>query len=200
MTTTWFITGAGRGLGLHLAWAAADAGHRVVATGPDRARLGGVLGPDREDLMTLGFDLMDPADAQAAVTAAMSRFGAIDVLVHNASHARPAFAEDLEQTGLRAHFLADFFAAHQVTQAALPFMQAGGGGLIFHVAAAGAPGPAVTIAESGPIRTGLPAGMALSDPSPQKLARELVRLAGAPWPPLRCVADAPGAGPQHFLH
>ena len=39
----WFITGAGRGLGVDIAKAALAAGHAVVATGRDPAKLGNAL-------------------------------------------------------------------------------------------------------------------------------------------------------------
>ena len=39
MSKVWVITGAGRGMGLHIAKAALAAGHKVVATGrnPDKS-------------------------------------------------------------------------------------------------------------------------------------------------------------------
>ena len=200
MKTTWFITGAGRGLGLHLAWAAAEAGHRVVATGPDRARLTGVLGEDGADLLTLALDLTDPDAAQGAVAAAMRRFGAIDVLVHGASQARMASADQIEDTGLRAHFLADFFGAYNVTGAALPFMQAAGRGLVLHVSPEGAASPSATLVESGPFGRGLVAGTTFSGASPEQLARELVRLAGDEDEPLRLQSGTPANAMPKQLH
>ena len=38
----WLITGAGRGLGVHIAGAVLAAGHTVVATGRDAAKVGAV--------------------------------------------------------------------------------------------------------------------------------------------------------------
>ena len=40
----WFITGAGRGMGVDFAKAALAAGHAVVATGRDSARVSKALG------------------------------------------------------------------------------------------------------------------------------------------------------------
>lgn len=37
MTKVWFVTGAGRGLGINIARKALAAGHRVVATGRETA-------------------------------------------------------------------------------------------------------------------------------------------------------------------
>ena len=44
----WFITGAGRGMGVDIARAALAAGHAVVATGRDIARLSKALGTSGE--------------------------------------------------------------------------------------------------------------------------------------------------------
>lgn len=40
----WLITGAGRGLGIHIAKAAQAAGHAVVATGRDPGKVAAAVG------------------------------------------------------------------------------------------------------------------------------------------------------------
>jgi NAD(P)-dependent dehydrogenase (short-subunit alcohol dehydrogenase family) len=203
MKTTWFITGADRGLGRHLARAAAQAGHHVVAAGPDRARLNGVLGPDGERLHTLEFDLMDPSAAKAAIVAAMRRFGSIDILVHNASEARMASANELEERALKAHFLADFFSAHVITEAALPFLRAAGRALVLHVSPPGAADPMHTLVESNAVVDGfVPAAKTFSSHSQAELAQELLRLAADVPRTLPFEAGAPANGRPNgsFLH
>jgi NAD(P)-dependent dehydrogenase (short-subunit alcohol dehydrogenase family) len=83
----WFITGAGRGMGVDFAKAALGAGHAVVASGRDRDRdrVSKVLGQSN-DLLCVELDVTSRADAEAAVRAAMNRFGRIDVLVNNAAN------------------------------------------------------------------------------------------------------------------
>ena len=61
----WFITGAGRGLGIEIAKAALAAGHAVVATGRDPQKVSTALG-DHEDLLCLQLDVTRIEDAQAA--------------------------------------------------------------------------------------------------------------------------------------
>ena len=91
---TWFITGAGRGMGVDIAKAALAAGHAVVASGRNPERVSAALGA-HDDLLAVKLDVTDPADAQAAAQAAVERFGRIDVLVNNAGNFYAGFFEEL---------------------------------------------------------------------------------------------------------
>jgi NAD(P)-dependent dehydrogenase (short-subunit alcohol dehydrogenase family) len=84
----WFITGAGRGMGTDIARAALAAGHAVVATGRNPEKVAAAVGA-ADDLLVVKLDVTDPADAAAAVQAAVERFGSIDVLVNNAGTSTP---------------------------------------------------------------------------------------------------------------
>ena len=77
----WFITGAGRGMGIDFAKAALAAGHAVVATGRDEGAVARAVGTSG-DLLVLKLDVTNRVDAAAAVRAAVDRFGRIDVLVN----------------------------------------------------------------------------------------------------------------------
>ena len=70
----WLVTGAGRGLGVDIAEAALDAGHAVVATARSAESITRALG-ERGDLLAVALDVTDPSAAQAAVRAAVDRFG-----------------------------------------------------------------------------------------------------------------------------
>src|ERR1700686_2696201 len=94
MQKTWFVTGASRGLGVQIAKAAIQAGDRVVASGRNRASVNDNLGPDGDQLLSVALDVTRPDRAQAAVDAAVSRFGAIDVLVNNAGYGHLGFFEE----------------------------------------------------------------------------------------------------------
>jgi NAD(P)-dependent dehydrogenase (short-subunit alcohol dehydrogenase family) len=72
----WLITGAGRGLGVGIAKAALAAGHAVVATGRDAAKVAAAVG-DHESLLAIKLDVTRLEDAQAAVDAAVAKFGRI---------------------------------------------------------------------------------------------------------------------------
>src|SRR4029077_3664712 len=74
----WFITGAGRGMGVDIAQAALVAGNPVVATGRNAAAVANAVGQS-DDLLVVELDITSPASAREAVRAASERFGRIDV-------------------------------------------------------------------------------------------------------------------------
>jgi NAD(P)-dependent dehydrogenase (short-subunit alcohol dehydrogenase family) len=120
--TVWLVTGAGRGMGVDIANAALAAGYAVVATGRDPERVTQAVGAF-DDLLTVRLDVTDPADAQAAVQAAMDRFGRIDVLVNNAGNFYAGFFEEITPDDFRAQVETNLFGPLNVTRAVLPVMR-----------------------------------------------------------------------------
>jgi NAD(P)-dependent dehydrogenase (short-subunit alcohol dehydrogenase family) len=125
----WFVTGAGRGMGVDIAKAALAAGEAVVATGRNPQRVSAALGA-HDDLLVVKLDVTDPADAQAAVQAAVERFGRIDVLVNNAGNFYAGFFEELSPQDFRAQVETTLFGPINVTRAVLPVMRAQRFGLV----------------------------------------------------------------------
>jgi len=121
-TTVWFITGAARGMGVDIARAALDAGHRVVATARDAARVTEALG-EHDDLLPLSLDITDPAAANDAAAAAVERFGSIDVLVNNAGMFSAGYFEEISDEQYRQQMEVNFFGPLTVTRAILPVMR-----------------------------------------------------------------------------
>jgi NAD(P)-dependent dehydrogenase (short-subunit alcohol dehydrogenase family) len=97
----WLVTGAGRGMGVDIARAALAAGHAVVATARNTGTVTAALGKDG-GLLAVKLDVTDPADAEAAVKAAVGRFGGIDVLVNNAGNFYAGFFEEISPQDFRA--------------------------------------------------------------------------------------------------
>jgi len=81
----WLITGAGRGLGVDIAKAVLAAGHLLVATGRDAAKVTAAIG-DHDSLLAIRLDVTRPEDARTVVEAAVAKFGRIDVVVNNAGN------------------------------------------------------------------------------------------------------------------
>ena len=125
----WFITGAGRGMGVDIAKAALAAGHAVVATGRNPDAVTQALGA-ADDLLAVQLDVNDPADAQAAVQAAVERFGRIDVLVNNAGNFYAGFFEEITPQDVRAQVETTMFGPMNVTRAVLPVMRVQRSGLV----------------------------------------------------------------------
>ena len=128
----WLVTGAGRGLGVDIAKAALAAGHAVVAAGRDVARVADAMGHD-EDVLPVTLDVTCPEDAQAAVEAALARFGRIDVLANNAGNFFAGFFEELSAEQVRNQIDTLLFGPMNVTRAVLPVMRKQRSGLLLTI-------------------------------------------------------------------
>src|SRR5947208_2485877 len=116
----WFITGASRGMGADFAKAALAAGHAVVASGRDVVSK--ALGRSN-DLLAVKLDVTSRADAEAAVKAAVERFGRIDVLVNNAASFYAGYFEELTPEQMDRQLAASLVGPMNVARAVLPVMR-----------------------------------------------------------------------------
>ena len=128
----WFITGAGRGMGVDIAKAALTAGHKVVATGRNTAKVVQALG-DPADLLVVKLDVTNPADAESSVKAAVDRFGHIDVLVNNAASFYAGYFEELTPEQIDLQLQTSLIGPMHVTRAVLPVMRKQRSGQIFSI-------------------------------------------------------------------
>lgn len=128
----WFITGAGHGLGVDLVEAALAAGHAVVATGRDSAKVAAAFNA-HADLRCLKLDIEHGEDARAAVAAAVATFGRIDVLVNNAGNFYAGFFEELSTEQVRSQIKTLLFGPMNVARAVLPTMRSQRAGLVVNV-------------------------------------------------------------------
>jgi NAD(P)-dependent dehydrogenase (short-subunit alcohol dehydrogenase family) len=119
----WFVTGAGRGLGVDIVQQALAAGHAVVATGRNPEAVVKAIGP-HENLLAVALDITDLEQAIAAAQAAVDRFGRIDVLVNNAGNFYAGYFENISAGQFRAQMETNFFGPLNVTRAILPIMRA----------------------------------------------------------------------------
>jgi NAD(P)-dependent dehydrogenase (short-subunit alcohol dehydrogenase family) len=134
--TVWFVTGAGRGMGVDIVKAALAARHAVVATGRNVDTVSRAVGP-ADDLHIVKLDVTSEDDAKSAVTDAVKRFGRVDVLVNNAGNFYAGFFEEISPADFRAQVETNFFGTVNVTRAMLPVMRAQRHGLIITISSTG---------------------------------------------------------------
>jgi len=118
----WLITGAGRGMGADFARAALASGHSVVASGRDRERVYKALGTS-SDLLAVTLDVTSVADAEAAVRAAIDRFGRIDVIINNAASFYAGYFEELTPEQIGQQLATSLIGPMNVTRAVLPVLR-----------------------------------------------------------------------------
>lgn len=125
----WMITGSSSGLGAALARLAHAAGDTVVCAQRDPSALPVVS----ERVLGVGCDLTDPDSLEAAVAAALDRFGRIDVLVNNAGSATIGAVEETRDDEFREIVEVNLFGPLRLIQAVLPSMRERGSGWLIAI-------------------------------------------------------------------
>ena len=132
---TWLITGATSGFGRAITEAALARGDSVVATSRRTDGLADLAEDDR--VLVTRLDVTDAVQREAAVAAALDRFGRIDVLVNNAGRTQVGAVEETTEDELRFLFDLHFFAPAALTRLVLPTMRAQGSGAIVQMSSVG---------------------------------------------------------------
>ena len=134
---TWFITGASSGFGSAFAQYALQRGYNVVATARNPERLEDLVAQAPKQVLALELDVNRPQDSQAAVAAAVQRFGRVDVLINNAGYGVLGAAEETPESELRALMDTNFFGAVAAIKAALPVLRKQRSGSIVNISSLG---------------------------------------------------------------
>src|SRR4051812_11146367 len=134
-TRAWLVTGATSGFGRTIVDAALARGDAVVATSRQTEGLQDLA--DHERVLVTRLDVTDAAERQAAVAAALERFGRLDVLVNNAGRTQVGAVEETTEDELRSLFEVHFFAPAALTRLVLPHMRRQGGGAIVQMSSVG---------------------------------------------------------------
>lgn len=137
MTKNWFITGTSRGFGREWAIAALDRGDRVAATARRLETLSDLADKYGDRILPIELDVADREADFAAVARAHDVFGSLDIVINNAGYGQFGMIEEISETEARDQFETNVFGALWITQAALPFLRAQGGGHILQVSSVG---------------------------------------------------------------
>jgi NAD(P)-dependent dehydrogenase (short-subunit alcohol dehydrogenase family) len=133
----WFITGTSKGFGRVWTEAALARGDRVAATARDVKALAPLVERYGDQVSAITLHVTDKAAVAAAITAAHTRFGRLDVVINNAGYGLFGTIEEVSEAEARAQIETNLFGALWVTQAALPIMRAQGSGHIIQVSSIG---------------------------------------------------------------
>jgi NAD(P)-dependent dehydrogenase (short-subunit alcohol dehydrogenase family) len=199
---TFLITGGTDGLGLALAEQLVTEGAAVGVCGRDQERLRAAeraIQAAGGDVLAQRADVSRPGDLEAFAEAAVSRWGRIDGIVHNAGRSSGGSIETIDDSTWESDFQLKLMAAVRLTRLALPQLRTSRGAILFTLAiSAKAPG-----ASSEPSSVTRAAGMALMKALSKELAPDGIRvnavliglIESGQW--LRLV-EGSGTGPQEF--
>lgn len=126
-----WITGASAGIGAALARASAAQGARLVLSARRTAELEKVaagIGLPAQDVLVLPLDLLDTASFAEKVKAVRTRFGRVDLVIHNAGISQRSLVRDTTYEVDRRIMEVNFLGTAALTKAVLPTMLEQGGG------------------------------------------------------------------------
>jgi NAD(P)-dependent dehydrogenase (short-subunit alcohol dehydrogenase family) len=133
----WFITGSSTGFGRELAEQLLQAGERVVATARRPEQLADLIAGHSATALALALDVNDAASVEAAVKAAIERFGRVDVLINNAGYGLAGAVEEATEEEFMPVFETNVFGLIRVTRALLPQLRKQRSGHIVNVSSIG---------------------------------------------------------------
>ena len=137
---TFLITGGTDGLGLALAEQLATEGAAVGVCGRDEERLRAAERAIRAaggDVLAQRADVSRPGDLEAFAEAAVSRWGRIDGVVHNAGRSSGGSIETIDDDTWESDFQLKLMAAVRLTRLVLPQLRASRGAVLFTLAIVG---------------------------------------------------------------
>jgi 3-oxoacyl-[acyl-carrier protein] reductase len=128
-----FVTGSTRGIGLAIARALVGAGAKVAIVGRDQARAAAVAAELGERAAGFACDVAEGSQVEAAITAAESALGPIDLLVNNAGLTRDNILLRLTDDDWDAVLDANLKGAFHTTKAVIKGMMKRRAGRIVNI-------------------------------------------------------------------
>jgi 3-oxoacyl-[acyl-carrier protein] reductase len=152
------VTAASRGLGRASADALAAEGARLVLCARNEASLREserALAEQGAEVLAIVADVVDPSTPERLVTAAVERYGRLDIVVANAGGPPPGRALDVDDDALRAAVEANLLSSVRLVRSALPHLRRRGWGRLCCIASYSVVQPVPGLALSNTARTGL---------------------------------------------
>jgi NAD(P)-dependent dehydrogenase (short-subunit alcohol dehydrogenase family) len=134
------VTGGSKGIGRAIAGALLESGTHVLVTGRNAEALAAAAAelaphghPSGARLEWFAGDVRREADANAMVTAAVERFGGLDIVVNNAATGILVEIADMTGDQWRETIETNLSGVFYCTRAAIPHLRARGGGWILNI-------------------------------------------------------------------
>jgi NAD(P)-dependent dehydrogenase (short-subunit alcohol dehydrogenase family) len=137
MSSTWFITGASRGLGRELTEQALARGDRVAATRRTPKPLDDLAAVADDRLWVRQLDVTDTTQMGRVIKDAFSDHERIDVVVSNAGFGVFGAAEDVTTDQVEQMIATNLTAAIHLARLVVPHLRRQGGGRLLQVSSMG---------------------------------------------------------------
>lgn len=137
MSSTWFITGASRGMGRELTEQALARGDRVAATLRTPSQLDDLVAVHGHRLWVRQLDVTDTIQMGRVVEEAFTDHERIDVVVSNAGFGVFGAAEDVTNDQVEQMIATNLTAAIHLARLVVPYLRRQGGGRLMQVSSMG---------------------------------------------------------------
>ena len=135
--TTWFITGASRGIGRELTEQILERGDRVAATLRRPEQLDDLRERHGDRLWTRRLDVTDTGEVERVVGEAFADHDRIDVVVSNAGYGVFGVAEDLTDEQVERALATNLTGSIQLARRVVPHLREQGGGVLVQLSSMG---------------------------------------------------------------
>ncbi|MEA9389189.1 oxidoreductase [Acerihabitans sp. TG2] len=136
-TPVWFITGCSTGFGRELAAYTLSLGYPTVVTARHPEQVSDLVAGHEDQALVLALDVTQQSQIDAAVGAAITRFGRIDVLVNNAGIGYFGSFEESDLAAVHRMFDINVWGLTAMTRATLPVMRQQRSGTVVNISSIG---------------------------------------------------------------
>lgn len=137
MSKVYLITGTSSGFGRALAEAALERGDKVILTARKLTDIEELATQYKDNALAVKLDVTNQDERQAAVKAALEKFGRVDVLANIAGQGSLGALEEFSSEQIRKQFEVNFFGVLELTREILPVMRKQRSGHILNLTSIG---------------------------------------------------------------